>query len=197
MLASLTLTNTLMPRVEKKATASKFFQKEVLLIGKMQEVLAEGRQLIYTLYSFRSCGRAIPPVQAHDQGSKEHLYRRTYEILRPEIGRMIQLMTFRDKFIAVFTDTLASIIPDIRDREFFPSEAYLLMIANVLDLVVSLDSMKNMKGSMNNDLSMYKRAMSNFPKEQSESELMILPKLVFLWLSRISLLTILKRHSRQ
>ncbi|KAH6563780.1 hypothetical protein BASA62_008306 [Batrachochytrium salamandrivorans] len=163
----------------EKATASKFFQKEVLLIGKMQEVLAEGRQLIYTLYSFRSCGRAIPPVQAHDQGSKEHLYRRTYEILRPEIGRMIQLMTFRDKFIAVFTDTLASIIPDIRDREFFPSEAYLLMIANVLDLVVSLDSMKNMKGSMNNDLSMYKRAMSNFPKEQSESELMILPKLVF------------------
>ncbi|KAJ1343340.1 hypothetical protein BSLG_002366 [Batrachochytrium salamandrivorans] len=138
----------------EKATASKFFQK-------------------------RSCGRAIPPVQAHDQGSKEHLYRRTYEILRPEIGRMIQLMTFRDKFIAVFTDTLASIIPDIRDREFFPSEAYLLMIANVLDLVVSLDSMKNMKGSMNNDLSMYKRAMSNFPKEQSESELMILPKLVF------------------
>ncbi|OAJ36290.1 hypothetical protein BDEG_20482 [Batrachochytrium dendrobatidis JEL423] len=88
-------------------------------------------------------------------------------------------MSFRDKFIIVFTEALASIIPDIRDREFFPSEAYLLMVAHVLDMVVSLDSMKNMKGSMNNDLSMYKRAISNFPKEQSESELMLLPKLAF------------------
>ncbi|KAL5032354.1 hypothetical protein BDV3_000939 [Batrachochytrium dendrobatidis] len=163
----------------EKAAVSKYFQKEAQLISKMHDVLKEGWQLIYTLYSFRSCGRAIPPVQAHNQDSKEYLYRCTYEILRPEIGRMIQLMSFRDKFIIVFTEALASIIPDIRDREFFPSEAYLLMVAHVLDMVVSLDSMKNMKGSMNNDLSMYKRAISNFPKEQSESELMLLPKLAF------------------
>eukprot|EP00842_Homolaphlyctis_polyrhiza_P002559 jgi/Hompol1/3303/HPOL_006459-RA len=162
-----------------KAAASKYFQKEAQFIGRINEVLQEGRQLLYTIYAFRSCGRAIPQVQAHNQDNKEYLYRRTYEVLRPEIGRMIQLMTFRDKFIGVFTDSLTSIIPDIRDRDFFPSEAFLLAFAGILDMCVSLDTMKNMKGSMNNDLSMYKRAISNFPKEQAESELMLLPKLAF------------------
>nr|KAJ3422345.1 Cytoplasmic FMR1-interacting protein 2 [Polyrhizophydium stewartii] len=144
-----------------------------------QDVLAEGRQLVYTTYAFRSCGRAIPQVQAHNQEHKDYIYRRTSEILRLEIGRMTQLMAFRDKFVAVFTEALAGIIPDIRERDFFPSEAYLLTIAQMLDMVVSIDNMKNMKGSMNNDLSMYKRAMSNFPKEQTESEIMLLPKLAF------------------
>ena len=85
------------------------------------------------------------------------LYRRTYEVLRPEIARMSQLMIFRDKLIAAFTESLTSIIPDIKERDIFPTETFLLTFAEILDLVISIDTMKNMKGYMNNDLSIYKR----------------------------------------
>ncbi len=111
--------------------------------------------------------------------NKDILNRRIFEILRPEIGRMLQLMVLRDKLVALFQECLTAIIPDIKDRDLFPSEEFLLTFAQYLDLFVSLDIMKNMKGSMNNDLSMYKRAGIQFMKEQSEQEQMLLPKLGF------------------
>ncbi len=70
---------------------------------------------------------------------------------------MITLMDFRDKLVSAFSESLTAIIPDMKDRELFPSEAFLLALAELFDLTVSLDTMKNFKGSMTNDLSMYKR----------------------------------------
>lgn len=70
---------------------------------------------------------------------------------------MKALMDFRDKLVAAFSEVMAGIIPDIKDRELFPSETFLLTLANLLDLTISIDNMKNFKGSMTNDLSMYKR----------------------------------------
>jgi hypothetical protein len=110
-----------------------------------------------TLYAFRSCGKAIPHVQSQDQENKQMVYERTCEVLKPEIYRMISLMEFRDQLVAAFSESLTGIIPDIKDREVFPSETFLLTLSRLLDLTVSLDTMKNFKGSMTNDLSMYKR----------------------------------------
>jgi cytoplasmic FMR1 interacting protein len=110
-----------------------------------------------TLYAFRSTGKAIPHVQSQDQENKMLVYEKTCEVLKPEIYRMITLMDFRDKLVSAFSESLTAIIPDMKDRELFPSEAFLLALAELFDLTVSLDTMKNFKGSMTNDLSMYKR----------------------------------------
>ena len=75
---------------------------------------------------------------------------------------MAELMEFRDNFIATLTDSLQAILPDIKEKELFPSEGFLLTLAKILDLVLSLDTMKNMKGSVNNDLSIYKRFFQIF-----------------------------------
>jgi cytoplasmic FMR1 interacting protein len=119
--------------------------------------LEEGRQIMYSLYAFRSCGKAIPQVQSQEQANKIILYQQTCEVLRPGIYRMIELMSFRDRLVAAFTEAITGIIPDIKDRAMFPSETFLLNLAQFLDLIVSLDAMKNFKGTMTNDLSMYKR----------------------------------------
>ncbi|KAI8914667.1 cytoplasmic fragile-X interacting family-domain-containing protein [Gorgonomyces haynaldii] len=162
-----------------KTPAQKYFVKEAAYISKLNLILLEGRELVYSMYAFRSCGKAIPQVQSQDQTNKEQLYRISFQILRPEIGRMFQLMHFRDKFIQTLTETMTGVIADVRDREIFPSETFLLTLAHCFDLTVSIDAMKNFKGAMNNDLSMYKRAISFFPKEQSEQEQMQLPTLAF------------------
>jgi CYRIA/CYRIB Rac1 binding domain len=113
--------------------------------------------LTFTLYAFRSCGKAIPQVQSQEQTNKGEIYHGTCEVLRPEIMRMKALMDFRDTLVAGFSEVMAGIIPEIKDRELFPSETFLLTLANLLDLTISIDNMKNFKGSMTNDLSMYKR----------------------------------------
>ncbi|KAJ3322394.1 Cytoplasmic FMR1-interacting protein 2 [Boothiomyces sp. JEL0866] len=175
-------------KAEKSSVAAhKYFQKEAQYISRINSVLEEGRALVNTLYAFRSCGKAIPQVnfqikiqvQSHDQANKEMLYHQTCAVLNPEIGRMVDLMQFRDKLISAFSESLTGLIPDVKDRDFFPSEAFLTTLANLLDLTISIDVMKNFKGSMSNDLSMYKRAKSVLVKDQSDPEFAILPKLVF------------------
>lgn len=70
---------------------------------------------------------------------------------------MLNLMDYRDRFITLFTETFTSLIPDFKEKDIFPSEQFLLTLAFLLDVSISLDTMKNVKGSMTNDLSMYKR----------------------------------------
>jgi hypothetical protein len=139
---------------------------------------------MYTLYAFRSCGKAIPQVQSQSQENKQLLYEKTCEVLRPGIYRMIDLMAFHEKLNSFFTEVMTGIIPDIKDRDLFPSDFFLLALASVLDLTISLDTMKNFKGSMSNDLSMYKRSKSMISKDYADPEIQILPKLGFFLASK-------------
>ncbi|KAI8901764.1 cytoplasmic fragile-X interacting family-domain-containing protein [Globomyces pollinis-pini] len=160
-----------------KNIASKYFILESQYVSQLNSLLLEGRSVVETLYAFRSCGKAIPQVQSQDQSNKEELYLKTCEILSPEINRMTELMSFCSRLISGFFEALTAIIPHIKDKDVFPSETFLLTLANILDLAICLDTMKNFKGSMSNDLSMYKRAKSMLVKDHLDAEFNSLPKL--------------------
>ena len=85
------------------------------------------------------------------------MYLRTVRILQPEIAKMRAFLSFRDNAVQVVSDVFLSTVQDIQEREFFPSAAFLSTMAGVFDLFVVMDAMKSIKGSMNNDLSTYKR----------------------------------------
>jgi len=117
-----------------------------------------GSSLLSRLYAYRACSRAIPQVQSNeDPGRKQEMYRRTFEVLKPEIDKMKDFMFFRDQAVQLVCDTIASVVPEYKDSGVFPSTEFLVAVAQVLDMFVVMDSMKNLKGSMNNDFSMYKR----------------------------------------
>lgn len=139
---------------------------------------------MYTLYAFRSCGKAMPQVQSQSQENKQLLYEKTCDVLRPGIYRMIDLMAYHDKLNATFTEVMTGIIPDVKDRDLFTSDSFLLALADMLDLIISLDTMKNFKGSMSNDLSMYKRSKSMLAKDYADPEIQVLPKLGFFLASK-------------
>ncbi|KAJ3281602.1 Cytoplasmic FMR1-interacting protein 2, partial [Borealophlyctis nickersoniae] len=141
----------------------KYFVKESAHVAKLNDLLKEGRTLLAQLYSYRSCGRAIPQVQSQDQPNRTEIYSATYTVLSPLVNQMHSFMVFRDTAVATVTDVLTSLIPEIRDRDFFPSAAFLEAFARCLDMFVVFDGIKNGKGSMNNDFSMFKRALPNLP----------------------------------
>ena len=59
----------------------------------------------------------------------------------------------------------------------FSSIEFLDVFALVLDLFVQFDAMKNIKGSMNNDLSIYKRTMTTIPRDLVDEDASSLHKL--------------------
>ncbi|TPX72953.1 hypothetical protein SpCBS45565_g00163 [Spizellomyces sp. 'palustris'] len=151
--------------------------KEAGYLAKMNALLEEGQKLLASLYSYRSCSRAIPQVQSNEQANRLEIYQRTYEVLQPEVDKMQKFMSFRDAATAGVTDVLAEMVPEIRDRDFFPSADFLETCAQVLDMFVVMDAMKNIKGSMNNDFSMYRRAVQSANRNVSEDETIMQHKL--------------------
>ncbi|KAI8818565.1 cytoplasmic fragile-X interacting family-domain-containing protein [Fimicolochytrium jonesii] len=151
--------------------------QEQAYIAKMNYLLEEGEKLLSSLYSYRSCSRAIPQVQSNDQTNRLEMYETTFTVLQPEVNKMRKFMAFRDAAITGVTDIFAKLIPKARDTELFASTQYLEASARLLDMFVIMDAMKNVKGSMNNDFSMYRRAVQSSNRDISEDETVMQHKL--------------------
>ncbi|TPX53931.1 hypothetical protein PhCBS80983_g06110 [Powellomyces hirtus] len=154
-----------------------FAVQEAAYIAKMNSLLEEGQKLLSSLYSYRSCSRAIPQVQSNDQSNRLEMYGTTFDVLKPEVEKMKKFMIFRDAATTGVTDVFAGMVPEMRDKEFFPSTPFLETCAKLLDMFVSMDAMKNIKGSMNNDFSMYRRAVQSSSREISEDDTIMQHKL--------------------
>ncbi|KAJ3384847.1 Cytoplasmic FMR1-interacting protein 2 [Lobulomyces angularis] len=156
----------------------KYFLKELGHIATLNDLLSDGKNLVSRLYSYRSCIRGIPQSNAQNNESKEELALQIFEVMKPEISKMKDFMIFRDHAVQCISDVLTSIIPDIKEKDVFSSTEFLLTLATVLDLFVVLDAMKNIKGSMNNDLSIYRRNATQLPRKLAEDDAAQIHKLI-------------------
>ncbi|XP_077992944.1 cytoplasmic FMR1-interacting protein 1-like [Glandiceps talaboti] len=120
------------------------------------ELLEEGRGYAVTLYTWRSCSRAHPTVQANQENRME-IYEAIVNVLEPEITKLINLMKFQKLAITKFCDEVKSLCHQAKKNDFV-SESYLLTLGKFLNMFAVLDALKNMKASTRNDHASYKRA---------------------------------------
>jgi len=52
----------------------------------------------------------VQQVQQHDQSNKFEIYEKTYEVLRPEVIKMKQLMAFADKASVLCKEVLEKVL---------------------------------------------------------------------------------------
>lgn len=109
------------------------------------------------LYSYRGCARAIPQVQNMEQENRFDIYEKSYQVLKPQVEKMKHLLSFIEDSINVVVATFKHLIPAKKDAFF--SENFLIKMAEIMNMFLTLDTMKNVKTSLNNDFSMYKRLM--------------------------------------
>ncbi|KAJ3102395.1 Cytoplasmic FMR1-interacting protein 2 [Phlyctochytrium planicorne] len=138
-----------------------YFVKEASLISRMRDLVQVGKGLKSRLYAYRSCSRAIPQGTSQDADRRQELNIKIYELLRPEVEKMIDFMTFRDAAIVLVTDVFCAVVKESADYDVIPSSYFFNQFAEILDMFVVMDAMKNIKGSMNNDFSL---TMPNLPK---------------------------------
>eukprot|EP00002_Diphylleia_rotans_P029065 TRINITY_DN588_c0_g1_i6.p1 TRINITY_DN588_c0_g1~~TRINITY_DN588_c0_g1_i6.p1 ORF type:complete len:1506 (-),score=325.74 TRINITY_DN588_c0_g1_i6:191-4708(-) len=155
---------------DRTAYAYKAFEKvihEMTVIEDCQQRIETGQLFVSMLYSFRSCSKTLPQVKTADQANKHEIYQKTYEVLEPEIQKVKQLMYFHNDTITAFAGHIEKLAgqknPVITDR-------MMRSFIKILDLLVVLDSLKNMKAALNNDFSCYKRAFQNLRSTVASSD---------------------------
>ncbi|KAI3646786.1 hypothetical protein MP228_009714 [Amoeboaphelidium protococcarum] len=172
--------------------------KETQFINKLEESMHVGRVIVAMLYSYRGVSRGIPQAQNQEQANRTDMYKAAYDVLKPEIRKMKDLSTYCDECVNLITTTVRSMAPEfyvVKDsvvqmaasgssasaiqkivaegREFkeaAPSSDFMTAMAQMLDLVMVIDLLKNSKASLNNDFSIYKRTQSNLKNLTGEME---------------------------
>ncbi|PZC70449.1 hypothetical protein B5X24_HaOG216182, partial [Helicoverpa armigera] len=151
--------------------------EEATVHANLNELLEEGNAHAVMLYTWRCCSRAIPQPRSNEQPDRPrsneqpdrvHIYERTVQVLAPEPDKLLQFMYFQRKAIERFCGEVRRLCHAEKRRDFV-SEAYLLTLGKFVNMFAVLDELKNMKSSVKNDYSTYRRA-AQFLKVMSDSQ---------------------------
>lgn len=132
------------------------------------ELLEEGLEHAVMLYTWRCCSRAIPQPKSNEQPNRVEIYEKTVEVLAPEVNKLLNFMRFQRTAIERFCTEVKRLC-HAEKRKDFVSEAYLLTLGKFINMFAILDELKNMKSSVKNDYSTYRRA-AQFLKVMSDSQ---------------------------
>ncbi|KAG5852723.1 hypothetical protein ANANG_G00065610 [Anguilla anguilla] len=142
--------------------------EQATIHSSMNEMLEEGQEYAVMLYTWRSCSRAIPQVKCNEQPNRVEIYEKTVEVLEPEVTKLMNFMYFQRTAIDRFCGEVRRLCHAERRKDFV-SEAYLLTLGKFINMFAVLDELKNMKCSVKNDHSAYKRA-AQFLRKMSEPQ---------------------------
>ncbi|KAK7103491.1 cytoplasmic FMR1-interacting protein 1 homolog [Littorina saxatilis] len=120
-------------------------------------LLEEGEEYAVMLYTWRSCSRAFPQVHSNEQQNRLQIYQTIVEIMEPQINKLMQFMFFQRRAIDTFCGEVKRLCHKEK-RNDLVSEAYLLTLGKFINMFAELDELKNVKSSVCNDYSAYKRA---------------------------------------
>ncbi|VDQ12085.1 unnamed protein product [Trichobilharzia regenti] len=123
----------------------------------LNSLLEQGQEYATMLYTWRSISRALPFIRSSDQPNRIKIYEKTKEILEPHCLKLKQFMFFQDAAIRRFVEEVKRLAHKDQ-KNFFVNQAYLVTLGKMIKMFALLDEMKNMKASMKNDYSNYKRA---------------------------------------
>ena len=116
------------------------------------------------IYTYRSCSMCVPQVRDEKQENRNQIYEATVAVLDGEVKKLKDFMYFHRSCIKFFGETVKRL-----SKKEEISELLKWYLIQLLDLLQSLDTLKNMKASLNNDFSAFKRA-SGFLRKGSAAQ---------------------------
>ena len=89
----------------------------------------------------------------------------TYQVMKPEIDRLRDMEDFFQRSTQVTQDVFRITAQEAKVSDIFASPDFLVALAQLFGLFLAFDTLKKTKGSMNNDISIYKRTLSQVSAE--------------------------------
>mmetsp|Transcript_10780 Transcript_10780/g.22130 ORF Transcript_10780/g.22130 Transcript_10780/m.22130 type:complete len:1377 (+) Transcript_10780:38-4168(+) len=123
------------------------------------------------LYAFRSISRAIPTIKDISAEAKSTINHRTYEILGPEMRKLIDLRAFCSNTSTFFCEVLERLAsPDAMSTSMVREE-FCDVLIQLTDVLQKIDNLKDMKACLKNDFSLYKRCFTLIRTELQASDI--------------------------
>ena len=86
------------------------------------------------------------------------IYEKTVAVLGPEVAKAKNLMRFVQNASNRFCEEVRTLAHPEKRKDFI-SETYLLTLGKLINMFATLDSLKNIKACINNDLACHKRCV--------------------------------------
>ena len=132
------------------------FVEEFSYLEPLSSLLSGSSAYIAMLYTYRSVSKAMPMVQADtSEKDKQDIHLTSFAILRPEMLKITQLMSFCMKAVRATVATVAFLQRMEADKRV-PSDVLYQAVLQMLDVLLLLDALKDMKTCVLNDFSRYK-----------------------------------------
>jgi hypothetical protein len=131
----------------------------------IQSVIEQGKVHMENLFNYKSVINGLIQVKG-DAENKKELYSKNLELLSPQVQKMRDLSTYTDTLMNTTVGYLSSMIKS----EQPPTPEQLKTLVQVLDVFVILDYLKTWQAGLNNDFSMYRRAVQHVKKDYNMSE---------------------------
>ncbi|KAJ3372460.1 Cytoplasmic FMR1-interacting protein 1 [Allomyces arbusculus] len=151
-----------------------YFRKEVAWIAQLNDILDRSTAFISLVYAYRGCVKAVPGFNPNSPASptgsnmdeiKAAFYRLVEEVVLPEIQKMKDLMAFYETTANTLGTLLKEVAASLSTQP--PTEDLMLALAKTLNMLMVMDSLKNMKTSLNNDFTLIFRRSRTISKNQA------------------------------
>eukprot|EP00898_Chlorokybus_atmophyticus_P004105 jgi/Chlat1/4696/Chrsp3S05625 len=130
--------------------------EDAAAIVKLEQCIKQGTSLLATLYTHRSCSRAIPQMDSMNAAQQQEMYSTTFQVLDADMRCLSDLNLFKEDATTQVCSSLKQLgRPD--KRLLTASPKHLMTVLATLDTLIRLDVMKNLRTSLVNDFSWYKR----------------------------------------
>lgn len=150
------------------------FAQEMDFIAKMENLSEKGQVLINVLYSYRSVSQAIPEIsielpadatpeqQAEAANKRTEINRKILDILRPEIIKVKDLVAYLVQAISLFHSVITHLTNKEATKEAVPEGVHASLV-RLMDVLLTLDCLKDLKTCLQKDFSRYKRVVGAHP----------------------------------
>ncbi|ORZ36788.1 cytoplasmic fragile-X interacting family-domain-containing protein [Catenaria anguillulae PL171] len=158
-----------------------YFTREAAWITELDRIRTQAASFISLVYAYRGCFKAVPtfngasgsPTSPVDGSSSEQAktdyYRLVEKIVKPEVAKMKQLMEFYTSAATALSNVCKDAAASLAAGQP-PTESLLVAIASTMDMLMVLDSLKNVKTSLNNDFTLIFRRSRSISKTQGDDK---------------------------
>lgn len=150
------------------------FGQEMDFIAKLESMVDKGTVLINLLYTYRSVSQAIPEItmdlpadaseeqQAEATAKRAEINRKVLDILRPEIVKVKDLISYLVQAVSLFHGVVTHLANKEANKEIIPEGIHLSLL-KLMDVLLILDNLKDIKTCLQKDFSRYKRVVGAHP----------------------------------
>ncbi|OQR96397.1 p53 inducible protein [Achlya hypogyna] len=149
------------------AALSPSFEEELVLTAQLERAAAKGERIFEELYTFRSCARALPAV------SDPAAHAQVFRVLRPQMRQLKVLSDFCYETTVLLSSNVQKLTTQDACTRVVP-DVLLAAFILVLDVLLKLNHLADIKAGLRNDFSVYKRACQHVRDDAAAAEVQVL-----------------------